>query len=209
MKIYLQVHRETCVFPATETPVWAPMVERWYQLDAPAYSFAQTYTQLKSKLGVAPDLVIVASPRASNATDRAFATSGASSPSKFVHTLPNIRAVSLLQVMNWHGPLLCLQDDPFTIRSGIDQALAHFESDAKQRSAWVISYNDTNLETAFFVLTRDPLGSVLLERHTTALTPAGGADQHWLDWVCNGAPSRFNLTDRYQASLSPTFISGA
>jgi hypothetical protein len=145
--------------------------------------------------------MIVSSPRASNATDRAFTSSGASSPSKFVHTLPNIRAVSLLQVMEWRGPLLCVQDDPQTIRHAIDLALAYFESDAELRSVWVLSFDDTNFQTSFFVLSRSPRGSVLLERCAKELARAGGADQNWLDWVCKGAPSRFNLTDRYQASF--------
>ena len=209
MKIYLRTHREKCVFPATKTPAWAGLVDRWYQLDAPAYGFAQAYSNSKNELGPHPGLIIIASPRASNTTDRAFASGGAASPSRFVHTLPNIRSVSLLQVMGWHGPLLCVQDDPRTIRHALDQALAHFESDETLRSVWVVSFVDSVSETSFFVLTRDPSGPVKLERTDERLTLGDETDQQWLDWVYKGDSTSFNLTDHYLASNCATFISGA
>jgi hypothetical protein len=150
--------------------------------------------------------MIVASPCASNATDRLFAVNGASSPSKFVHTLPNVRAVSLLQVMAWHGPLLCLQNDPVTVRLAIDQALASFESDESLNNVWIFSFDDAALETQIFILTRASLShaSILLQE-CEGLGADLGTDREWLDWVYKPCSKSFNLTDRYQA----TFTSGA
>lgn len=75
------------------------------------------------------------------------------SPSKFVHTLPNIRAVPLLQVMEWAGPLICIQNDPQTPKSGVEQALLYLET---LNTVWVIGFNAA--ETTFQVLTRQTWG---------------------------------------------------
>ena len=154
MTVCLNTFRHRPVFPATETPSWAPKVERWYQLDHPAYSMAHAYSVLASVVGPAPHLMILASPRASNDTDFAFASTGASSPSKFVHTLPNIRAVPLLQVMEWAGPLLCVQNDPSTVRSGLEQAL-HYLTTCDR--VWVLSFDQG--EVVFHVLTHEIWGA--------------------------------------------------
>lgn len=101
-------------YPAREEPGWKGLVDRWYQLDAQGYGLAQAFWQWKPRLGELPSMLILASPGASNETDRAFAASGASSPAKFTHTLPNVRSSPLCQVMGWSGPMLCLQLDPVT-----------------------------------------------------------------------------------------------
>lgn len=109
-------------FPVREEPEWKHLVDRWYQLDAQSYGLAQAYWHWKPRMGEAPSLLILASPGASNETDRAFVVSGATSPAKFTHTLPNVRSSPLCQVMAWSGPMLCLQRDPATQITALAQA---------------------------------------------------------------------------------------
>jgi hypothetical protein len=125
--ISLRFHRHSYLFPATEEPSWKHLVDRWYQLDAFAYGLADAASRWQEKTR-RPGLLILASPGASNESDFRFASTGASSPSKFVHTLPNVRASSLCQVMNWTGPLLCLQNDPHTCQTALKEAVL-FSSD--------------------------------------------------------------------------------
>lgn len=107
-------------YPVKTEPEWAPQVERWYQLDAAAYGVTELYYRNRKKLPL-PGRIFLASPGASNHTDRQFAQ-GAPSPSKFVHTLPNIRSAPLLQVMKWSGRVFCIQKDPETITSALLEA---------------------------------------------------------------------------------------
>ena len=128
--------------PAEKEPAWKGTVERWYQLDAFAYGLAEAYTVWKrenAELLSAPGMILLASPQASNQTDFQFAQSGAASPAKFVHTLPNVRCSSLCQVMEWSGPVLCLQKDPFTQVHALREAAAFVESGAITGAIWVVS----------------------------------------------------------------------
>lgn len=93
----------------TTPPEWAPLVERWYQLDAPSYLLCQTYWESKNRLGSPPELILLNSPQSSFATDKGFCQS--LSPSKFVHTLPNVRSSAFLQVIEWRGPLFSFVDE--------------------------------------------------------------------------------------------------
>jgi hypothetical protein len=127
-------------YPATTEPAWKDQVDRWYQLDAPAYGLAEFYQQNKDKLGPPPGLIILASPSASNSTDFQFVNSGARSPAKFVHTLPNIRISPLAQVMNWHGPLLCFQKGEQTLSSAREEA-TYLLSDLCP-IIWLLSVNE-------------------------------------------------------------------
>ena len=106
-------------FPAQVEPSWSKVVDRWYQLDAYAYGLAEFYAQKEKELGPHPGMILLASPGASNETDYDFASTGATSPGKFVHTLPNIRVSPLCQVMNRTGPVLCIQNDPSTIETAL------------------------------------------------------------------------------------------
>jgi hypothetical protein len=114
-------------FPVSEPPSWADKVERWYQLDAFAYGLPEAFTHWKATGVLRPELLILASPEGSNRTDFEFAQgfkkTGVGSPSKFVHTLPNSRSSALLQVMEWSGRFICIQNDPATFLSGLELAM--------------------------------------------------------------------------------------
>lgn len=133
----LTLSQFTYEFPVKSEPAWSGLVERWYQLDAPAYGMTQAYAEFKSALTDRPDLIILASPGSSGETDFQFASTGASSPSKFVHTLPSVRGASLLKVMDWHGPLLCVQNDPETWLTGLHEALTLSQNN--QKRIWVLT----------------------------------------------------------------------
>jgi hypothetical protein len=137
--IALQHLRFRFEHPAREEPSWKSIVERWYQLDAFAYGLAQAYVAWKPKLSPThPALLLLASPGASNATDMEFARSGAQSPAKFVHTLPNVRCSSLCQVMEWAGPVLCVQKDPATQIHALREAAALLDV-GREGPIWVLS----------------------------------------------------------------------
>ena len=140
--------------PAKEEPSWKGIVERWYQLDPFAYGLAEAYTKWKPL--PAPAMILLASPQASNETDFQFATTGATSPAKFVHTLPNIRCSSLCQVMDWTGPVLCVQKDPSTLAHALREALAFLEYGAGA-PIWVVSAfrDETGYRAQAFVLSRN------------------------------------------------------
>ena len=125
-------------FPATSPPSWAEQVERWYQLDAFAYGLPEAYVHWQKQGLLQPNVLILASPGGSNQTDYDFAQgfkkTGVGSPSKFVHTLPNSRSTALLQVMGWSGRLICIQNDPTTIASGLELA----EDLAAEGVIWVL-----------------------------------------------------------------------
>ena len=117
-------------------------VERWYQLDAFAYGLVQAYTAWKPKLEKPPAMIWLASPEASNETDLQFARGGAQSPAKFVHTLPNVRCSPLCQVMEWAGPVLCIQKDPYTQSHALMEAAAFLEHGSENEFGspiWVLS----------------------------------------------------------------------
>lgn len=122
------------VFPVTTAPPWAANVERWYQLDA--YAFGMADAAYAWRRDPAPELVFLASPGGSNATDSEFARAGARSPALFVHSLPNVRSSAFCQVLNWHGPLYCLQHDPATFAEATEEARRDFRLSG--RNTWVI-----------------------------------------------------------------------
>ena len=142
MKIVLYRHKLN--WPPEKEPFWGKIVERWYQLDAAAYSLVETYSILEKNFAKKPFFLILASPLGSMETDFLFARSGASSPSKFVHTLSNIRGSSLMQVMDWQGPLICFQNDPITWLTGLNEAI-DLSSDVNHE-IWVIHFKKTNEE---------------------------------------------------------------
>lgn len=122
---------------ATQPPEWASLVERWYQLDPAAYGLADSFWAWREQLQTRPEFIVLASPGASNATDFEFTHSGASHAAKFVHTLPNVRGTSLYQVMNWSGPMLCLQNGERTLLSALGEAMDEYA--ASPREIWVFA----------------------------------------------------------------------
>ena len=147
--------------PAKEEPIWKNIIERWYQLDAFAYGLAQAYTIWKPRIHSSPAMILLASPQASNETDFQFARGGATSPAKFVHTLPNIRCSPLCQIMEWSGPVLCIQKDPLTQVHAFREAAALIESGGAT-PIWVISVFNTDF---------GKLGNLGYEAHGFILTP--------------------------------------
>lgn len=129
--------RHQISWPVTATPAWAGKVERWYQLDPAAYVLADAYWVFREQLQTPPAWLLLASPAASNFTDAQFAATTTPSPAKFVHTLPNVRGCSLLQLMNWTGQVLCLQKDPETVLFALEEAARIAE--AEQAVVWVAS----------------------------------------------------------------------
>jgi hypothetical protein len=124
-------------FPSATAPAWSADIERAYQLDAYAYGMADAAYAWRSQLLDRPDLVILASPGASNHTDWLFAQTEGTSPSLFVHTLPNTRGSSFCQVMNWNGPVLCVQNDPVTCLTALREAIGLLSQELP--TVWIIS----------------------------------------------------------------------
>ena len=134
----MKIHSYSFSFPTEETPAWSASVDRWYQLDPFSYGLVAGYHHWKQNLNSLPlSLVILGSAGASNETDRSFAKSGAVSPSKFVHTLPNVRVTPLLQSLNWTGPVLCLQNDPETLQQALREAMGFLGK--KFPVIWILS----------------------------------------------------------------------
>ncbi|MFZ4439268.1 MAG: hypothetical protein ACOYOS_12630 [Syntrophales bacterium] len=134
---YLDFERFPFDFPAVTKPVWSGKVDRWYQLDAMAYGLAQACFQWRQMEAERPSFLLLASRGASNDADRAFAESGAASPAKFVHTLPSVRSSTVCQVMDWHGPMLCLQEDPSTLCTALIEAVKMVSEDVPV--VWILS----------------------------------------------------------------------
>lgn len=149
--VYLSLHEFEFNHPAKEEPSWKTQVDRWYQLDAYAYGLAEAYSRIRP---ITPAMIVLASPGASNETDFQFASNGATSPAKFVHTLPNIRCSPLCQVMGWNGPVLCLQKDPYTVINALREAYYLF----KEKPIWVVSvfpHKGQGYRAQFWVLTQE------------------------------------------------------
>ena len=119
-------------YPTQEVPRWSHKVNRWNQIDALAFVVLEAYWELKEHLPP-PHQIILDSLHCSNETDWAFVRSNATSPTKFVHTLPNIRGASLVQVMDWQGPLTCFQS------STPEDALESAKNYHSQGITWLVT----------------------------------------------------------------------
>ena len=174
-------------YPATAEPAWAPQVERWYQLDAAAFGLTELYWRERENLSSRPAAMFLASPGGSNFTDRQFAAGATPSPTKFVHTLPNIRSAALLQVMGWSGRVLCLQKDPETVLAALSEAVRG------RRNAWVVSAFPVQgrFEAHIFVLGSD--GPLKIWNSGVAKT--GTHDKDWFSWLSNGCRGHFQALD--------------
>ena len=144
--------RVTVRYPVKEAPPWSALAERWYQLDPYAFALAEAAWIWKNAGVPAPDTLLLASPGGSNATDRRFAREGsATSPSIFVHTLPNVRSSTFCQVYGWNGPLFCLQRDPHTLDDAIS-TVRTLMANGRAKRPWILT------------VTRDSLGALEVTR---------------------------------------------
>lgn len=131
----IRLHSKQIPYPAKEEPAWSRKVDRWYQLDRPAFSLTQLAWDLK-EIATPPVGILLACEGASNATDQSFAAHGACSAQRFSHTLPNVRGSCILQAIDWHGPLICLQKDPSTLATALVQAPLLFP----HGTSWIFSF---------------------------------------------------------------------
>ncbi len=169
-------------FPSAKEPEWHNLVERWYQLDAPAFGVTEVYWRHRDLLRAPPAWMLLCSPGASNLTDSQFAQTAQPSPAKFVHTLPNIRSASLLQVMKWSGQVLCLQNDPATILTGLREGLALCEDGALP--VWVVSVTaeEQGYRAHIFVLSAE--GGLKIENTPPQImAKAPVHDKQWISWL--------------------------
>lgn len=203
MTIPLRIVRHVFDFPAKSEPIWASQVERWSQLDAAAFGMAEIYDCHREILSAPPRWMVLASPFASNETDRQFAVGGARSPSKFVHTLPNIRSSSILRLMKWTGPLLCLQKDPWTFATGLCESATLLEVEGGPVWMAGITRTPRTHEALLFLLdpsVEKPEYSLIAGAPSARVT---ARDANLLDWITR-APleRRFNLGDGWQIARS-------
>lgn len=131
-------------YPAAQEPSWRQKVERWYQMDAASYGFCELAVRAPSQR--APDCMFLTSPAGCKEMDLQFVKTGALNPSKFVYTLPSIRSSALLQVLEWHGPLLCLQNGDSSLAAGLCEAALLANSG---KSSWLLGYLQTSSNLAF------------------------------------------------------------
>lgn len=120
-------------YPSKQIPAWNNLVDRWYQLDASSFGLADLYWTNKDVLANKPGMIILASDDGSLEADLQFIK--AFSPSKFVYTLPNVRSSALCQVMNWHCPVLCIQQASNSLEKAIVEATTWACSE--HNSVWV------------------------------------------------------------------------
>jgi len=122
-------------FPRSSQPHWGKFFDRWYQLDAYSYGMVDAFYNFKAKLET-PDMLLLASPFASNDADRQFVLSKAKKPAKMVHTLPNVRCSALINLMGWAGPVLCIQKDPQTILTALLEGIELLDQDCRNLIIW-------------------------------------------------------------------------
>ena len=150
-------------FPRSSPPSWAEKVDRWHQLDAYSFGMIDAYARFQDSLET-PELILLASPSASNDADRQFVLSKGKSPAKMVHTLPNVRSSSLVKFMGWGGPVLCLQKDPQTLLTAIVEGLDLLEPSYRNLTIWGV------VNQALFHGTPEWDGPHPFEAHVFSLT---------------------------------------
>lgn len=199
MKLGLTTFVHDYAYPAKSEPVWASRIERWTQLDAASFGLAEAYTRAREKMVTPPSAVFLASPTASNVTDLNFAASGARSPAKFVHTLPNIRSAVLLKLADWEGPMYCLQRDPRTVSTALIEA-ADLLRAGNPGPVWVASVFESSNRVLLGVLEKTSGASPFsVELSATANEPA--KDPEILSWFSPGGthhPPRLSLAPRWE-----------
>lgn len=176
-------------FPAKAPPAWAPKVSRWTQLDEPAFLLPEAFFSWSGELTSRPVAMLLSGRGASNLTDHAFASTGAVSPTKFVHTLPNIRASGLLLVMGWEGPVCSLHRDPCTLAACLREGLRL----AAQGEVWVWHVSGGAVDLFVLNATEGPYR--MLPR--TEGEPAMPDDSAILRWFSGGGGVNFDISQQW------------
>ena len=184
-QVFMNVHFHEFVHPAPSEPAWSSKVARWSQLDFAAYGLVEAYERLKTGLSK-PSFIFLASPGASNETDRKFALGGGTSPSLFVHTLPNIRCSPMLQVMEWSGPVLCVQNDPHTFVSGVREAFELVSSENPVIWVAAIEYRAFGAHASFILELNGKSGDFVIVDDGGARVQEAGGDRDWIEWLETG-----------------------
>ncbi len=167
--------------PHNTEPEWAHLVERWYQIDLAAHVLASAAWKWRQEFPKPPDFIFLASPGSSNVTDKEFVDSQTSSAAKFVHTLPNVRGSALCQVLNWTGPMICLQNDPATVLSGLSEAMDEFSF--APREIWVCGVEARDAYLFRFSLKSE--GNLILSREEAAMATKAEIDSAFIGWLTN------------------------
>lgn len=183
-------------YPTSDEPRWKNDVERWYQLDASAYGLPQAYDLWKEQLPK-PSAIILASSGASNETDFHFAQTQGLSPSKFVHTLPNVRCSPLCQVMKWFGPVYCVSRGDRTQVLAIREAV---ELLAELPCVWVLSVQKSDeryqVSGYFFEKTLQSGNYEIWKNHISSDMSNDTKLSHWLN-LEGSVNSQFSLPGNY------------
>ena len=129
--------------PAQSEPAWASVVARWHQLDESTYAVVEAAYRYSKAFPtewerVRPNSIWLAAPGGSNTADYDFVIHGSRSPSRFVGTLPSIRSSSLALLMNWRGPVMCLQQGEKTMLKGFEEVYWHLLG-SRSDPAWLIT----------------------------------------------------------------------
>lgn len=138
----MKILYEEVPLPLSGPPAGAEAVDRWYQLDPASLSLVEFWSRQLRHLP-RPDAILLASPHASNESDERFFESGLSSPQRFVHTLPNVRSAPLCQLLQWRGPMLCVQRDPLTFSTALEEGERWLAPDRRQ--VWVLGVQKLDL----------------------------------------------------------------
>ncbi len=164
--------------PAQSEPAWAPLVARWHQLDEATYAVVEAAYRYSKDFPeewdlVRPQSIWMAAPGGSNAADYDFILHGSRSPSRFVGTLPSIRSSSLSLLMNWRGPVMCLQQGEETMLRGFEEIYWHLLASQSEPS-WLITTTktfegqQTTYKVSFFCFGSDADNEFLFSKDPSA-----------------------------------------
>lgn len=137
----------------TVIPEWAKLISRWHQLDDESYLVAEACFLSKEFIGN-PELIYFSSKDGSNPTDSLFVKGAKFSPSNFVHTLPNVRSLSLSLVLEWEGRLLCNSLGNNSLDSCLNLAMVNLSSNINEVLIVNISYEKDYINIDFLKMTR-------------------------------------------------------
>jgi hypothetical protein len=129
-----------------DKPKWSEKINRWHQLDDESFAVAQATYENQDFINK-PDVVFITAAGGSTHTDCLFTMSDKFSPSHFVHTLPNVRALSFSLVTNWEGPMICTSYGKESFSQTIEHAYRYMLGNEEKINAVIVnvSRNKNNL----------------------------------------------------------------